>query len=154
MRNALNKCIELIVSILQNDSEVNTITLMEDEDSIDFDKKNIYNIVNVNLVSVNFDEKTIGFEVTALAQRDEVKTTITNKLLGNDNRINNFQSVHSILNNLIKSLRLNRNEFDIEYISSSEPVIFKKAFTNGLDGMTIDIVLNYPDNYTTVCNDC
>lgn len=154
MRNALNKCIELIVSILDADSDVNTITLMEDEDSIDFDKKNIYNLVNVNLISINFDEKTIGFEVTALAQRDEVKTTITNKLLGNDNRIDNFQSVHSILNNLIKSLRLNRNEYDIDYVSSSEPVIFKKAFTNGLDGMTVDVVLNYPDNNTTVCDDC
>jgi len=154
MRNAVYKAIELIVSILENDSDVKTITLMENEDSIDFDKKNIYSLVNINLVSANFDDKTLGFEITALAQRDEVKTVITNKLLGNDNRIDNMTAIHSILNNLCKSLRLNRNEFDIDYVSSTEPVIFNKAFTNGLDGMTLDIVLNYPDNTTTVCDDC
>ena len=154
MRNAVYKAIELIVSILENDSDVKTITLMENEDSIDFDKKNIYSLVNINLVSANFDDKTLGFEITALAQRDEVKTVITNKLLGNDNRIDNMTAIHSILNNLTKTLRLRNNEFGIDYVSSTEPVIFNKAFTNGLDGMTLDIVLNYPDNETTVCDDC
>lgn len=154
MRNAIYKAIELIATILEADSDVQTITLMESEDSIDFDKKNIYNLVNINIVSANFDDKTIGFEITALAQRDEVKTKITNKFLGNDNRIDNMTAVHSIINNLIKNLRLQRNEFDIEYVSSTEPTIFNKAFVNGLDGMTIDLVLSYPDNDTTVCDGC
>jgi len=154
MRNAIYKSIELIATILQDDNDVKTITLMESEDSIDFDKKNIYNLVNINIVSANFEDKTIGFEITSLAQRDEVKTTITNKFLGNDNRIDNFTAIHSILNNLIKKLRLTRNEFDIEFVSATEPVIFNKAFVNGLDGMTLDIVLNYTDNETTVCDGC
>jgi hypothetical protein len=154
MRNPIYNCIELIATILQNDSDVNTITLMESEDSIDFDKKNIYNLVNINIVSANFETKTIGFEITALAQRDEVKTTITNKFLGNDNRLDNFASIHSILNNLTKKLRLTRNDFDIEFESATEPTIFNKAFTNGLDGMTLDLVLSYPDNDTTVCDGC
>jgi hypothetical protein len=153
MRNAVSNCIELLVGYLNDDVDVNTITIFNDETDIDFDKKNIYNLVNINIVSANFESKQIGFEILFITQRDDVKTTITNKLLGNDNRVDNIQVAHSVLNNLVKKLRLLNNDYDINFISATEPQIFFKAYTNGMDGMTIDIVLDYPDNDTNVCCD-
>ena len=153
MRNAVSNCLELLVGYLNEDVDVNTITIFNDETDIDFDKKNIYNLVNINIVSANLESKQIGFEILFITQRDDVKTTITNKLLGNDNRVDNIQTAHSVLNNLVKKLRLLNNDFDIDFVSSTEPQIFFKAYTNGMDGMTIDIVLNYPDNDINVCCD-
>lgn len=153
MRNAVSNCIELLVGYLNDDVDVNTISIFNDETDIDFDKKNIYNLVNINIVSANFESKQIGFEILFITQRDDVKTTITNKLLGNDNRVDNIQVAHSVLNNLVKKLRLLNNDYDINFISATEPQIFFKAYTNGMDGMTIDIVLDYPDNDTNVCCD-
>lgn len=153
MRNAVSSCLELLVGYLNEDVDVNTITIFNDETDIDFDKKNIYNLVNINIVSANFESKQIGFEILFITQRDDVKATITNKLLGNDNRVDNIQVAHSVLNNLVKKLRLLNNDFDIEFVSATEPQIFFKAYTNGMDGMTIDVVLNYPDNDTNVCCD-
>jgi hypothetical protein len=153
MRNAISNCLELLVGYLQQDIDVNTITIFQTDDDIDFNKKNIYNLVNIGIVSSNFETKTIGFEVLFITQRDEVKTTITNKLEGNDNRVDNIQTAHSVLNNLVKKLRLLNNDYDIQFISATEPQIFFKAYTNGMDGMTIEIVLQYPDNNTNVCCD-
>ena len=153
MRNAVSNCLELLVGYLNEDVDVNTITIFNDETDIDFDKNNIYNLVNINIVSANFESKQIGFEILFITKRNDVKTTITNKLLGNDNRVDNIQTAHSVLNNLVKKLRLLNNDFDIDFVSSTEPQIFFKAYTNGMDGMTIDIVLNYPDNDTNVCCD-
>lgn len=153
MRNAVSNCLELLVGYLNSDIDVNTITIFNTDDDIDFNKKNIYNLVNIGIVSSNFENKTIGFEILFITQRDDVKTTITNKLEGNDNRVDNIQTAHSVMNNLVKKLRLLNNDFDIQYISSTEPQIFFKAYTNGMDGMTIEIVLQYPDNDTNVCCD-
>jgi hypothetical protein len=153
MRNAVSNCLELLVGYLQQDIDVNTITIFQTDDDIDFNKKNIYNLVNIGIVSSNFETKTIGFEVLFITQRDDVKTTITNKLEGNDNRVDNIQCAHSVLNNLVKKLRLLNNDYDIQFISATEPQIFFKAYTNGMDGMTIEIVLQYPDNNTNVCCD-
>jgi hypothetical protein len=153
MRNAVNNCLELLVGYLQEDIDVNTITIFQTDDDIDFNKKNIYNLVNIGIVSSNFESKTIGFEVLFITQRDDVKTTITNKLEGNDNRVDNIQTAHSVMNNLLKKLRLLNNDYDIQFISTTEPQIFFKAYTNGMDGMTIEIVLQYPDNDTNVCCD-
>jgi hypothetical protein len=153
MRNAVNNCLELLVGYLQEDIDVNTITIFQTDDDIDFNKKNIYNLVNIGIVSSNFESKTIGFEVLFITQRDDVKTTITNKLEGNDNRVDNIQTAHSVMNNLLKKLRLLNNNYDIQFISATEPQIFFKAYTNGMDGMTIEIVLQYPDNDTNVCCD-
>jgi hypothetical protein len=153
MRNAVNNCLELLVGYLNEDIDVNTITIFQTDDDIDFNKKNIYNLVNIGIVSSNFESKTIGFEVLFITQRDDVKTTITNKLEGNDNRVDNIQTAHSVMNNLLKKLRLLNNDFDIQFISATEPQIFFKAYTNGMDGMTIEIVLQYPDNDTNVCCD-
>lgn len=153
MRNAVNNCLELLVGYLNDDIDVNTITIFQTDDDIDFNKKNIYNLVNIGIVSSNFESKTIGFEVLFITQRDDVKTTITNKLEGNDNRVDNIQTAHSVMNNLLKKLRLLNNNYDIQFISATEPQIFFKAYTNGMDGMTIEIVLQYPDNDTNVCCD-
>lgn len=153
MRNAISNCLELLVGYLQSDIDVNTITIFNTDDDIDFNKKNIYNLVNIGIVSSNFENKTIGFEVLFITQRDDVKTTITNKLNGNDNRVDNIQTAHSVMNNLVKKLRLLNNDWNIQYVSSTEPQIFFKAYTNGMDGMTIEIVLQYPDNETDVCCD-
>ena len=142
MRNAVSRCLEVLVGYLDSDVDVNTITIFNTEDDIDFNKKNIYNLVNINIAGANFQEKNITFEVLFITQRDKVKETITSKLLGNDNRVDNIQTAHSVLNNLVKSLELKRNDYDIDLASSTEPQIFFNSYTNGMmDGL--DITLNY-----------
>jgi len=151
MRNAVSRCLDVMVGYLNDDIDVNTITIFNTEDDIDFNKKNIYNLVNINIVGANFQDKNISFEVLFITQRDKVKAVITDKLNGNDNRVDNIQTAHSVLNNLVKSLELKRNDYDIELVSATEPQVFFNSYTNGMDGMVLDLTLNYPDNDTNVC---
>jgi hypothetical protein len=153
MRNAVYKGLEVLAGYINEDIDVNTITTME-EDEIDFNKKDIFPMANIRLTGANFDNQTINFEVTYLDIRDVVKTVITDKYNGNDNRWDNINQGHSVLNSLVTKLKLRRNQYDIELASTSEPVMFLGAFNNMLDGYSLIITLSYPNNKNYECEEC
>jgi hypothetical protein len=153
MRNSVYKGLEVLAGYLNEDIDVNTITTIE-EDEIDFNKKDIFPMANIRLTGANFDNQTMNFEVTYLDIRDVVKTVITDKYNGNDNRWDNINQGHSVLNSLVTKLKLRHNQYDIELVSTSEPVMFLGAFNNMLDGYSLIITLSYPNNKNNECEEC
>jgi len=153
MRNAVYKCLEVLAGYLNEDIDVNTIMSAE-EDEIDFNKKDIFPLANIRFNGANFDTQQMTFEVTYLDIRDIVKTVITDKFNGNDNRWDNINQAHAVLNSLVTKLKLRRNEYDIEIESTSEPLLIVGGFSNMLDGMSLIITLTYPNNQTNECKEC
>ena len=153
MRNAIYKGLEVLAGYLNEDIDVNTIMSAE-EDEIDFNKKDIFPLVNIRLNGTNFDSHQMTFEVTYLDIRDVVKTTITDKYKGNDNRWDNLNQAHSVLNSLVTKLKLRRNEYDIELVNASDPQLIVGGLNNILDGLSLVITLNYPNNQTNECKEC
>jgi hypothetical protein len=153
MRNAVYKGLEVLAGYLNEDIDVTTIMSAE-EDEIDFNKKDIFPLANIRFNGANFDNQQMTFEVTYLDIRDIVKTVITDKFNGNDNRWDNINQAHAVLNSLVTKLKLRRNEYDIELESTSEPLLIVGGFSNMLDGMSLIITLTYPNNKNYECEEC
>jgi hypothetical protein len=153
MRNAVYKGLEVLAGYLNEDIDVNTIMSAE-EDEIDFNKKDIFPLANIRFNGANFDNQQMTFEVTYLDIRDIVKTVITDKYNGNDNRWDNINQAHAVLNSLVTKLKLKRNEYDIEIESSSDPLLILGDLSNKLDGMSLIITLTYPNNKNNECIEC
>lgn len=153
MRNAIFKAMQLIASILNEDIDVRTIYSIE-ADELDQNKKEQFPMANILLSGIDFNESNLVFEVTYLDIRDKSKLGITDKFEWNDNRWDNWSQAHSVFQNLINKLKLQRHEGDLEYVSSSEPQIVSNAFNNGLDGLIMQVTLYYPNNKITICEQC
>ena len=153
MRNAIFKALQLIASILNEDIDVKTIYSIE-ADELDQNKKEQFPMANILLSGIDFNESNLVFEVTYLDIRDKSKELVTDKFEWNDNRWDNWSQAHSVFQNLVNKLKLQRHEDDLEYVTSTEPQIVSNAFNNGLDGLIMQITLYYPNNKTTICEQC
>jgi hypothetical protein len=153
MRNAILKGLEIIANYLQEDPDVISIQAVDD-DELDVNKREIYPLVNIRLNGVNLDDNTMTFEVTALDIRNKKKTVERDAFNLHDDRWDNWAMCLNILKSLRDKLEIRRNENDIEFVASNEPLIFSNAMQNGLDGMSVIITLNYPNNTINLCKDC
>ena len=153
MRNAILKGLEIIANYLQEDPDVISIQAVDD-DELDVNKREIYPLVNIRLNGVNLDDNTMTFEVTALDIRNKKKTVERDAFNLHDDRWDNWAMCLNILKTLRDKLEIRRNENDIEFVSSNEPLIFSNAMQNGLDGMSVILTLNYPNNTINLCKEC
>jgi hypothetical protein len=153
MRNAILKSLEIIANYLQEDSDVVSIQAVND-DELDVNKRDIYPLVNIRLQGLSLDNNTIQYEVTALDIRNKKKTTERDAFNLPDDRWDNWTMCHNILKTLRDKLEIRRNESDIEFVSSTEPLIFSNALQNGLDGLSVIITLEYPNNTIDLCKEC
>jgi hypothetical protein len=153
MRNAILKGLEIIANYLQEDPDVISIQAVDD-DELDVNKREIYPLVNIRLNGVNLDDNTMTFEVTALDIRNKKKTVERDAFNLHDDRWDNWAMCLNILKSLRDKLEIRRNENDIEFVSSNEPLIFSNAMQNGLDGMSVILTLNYPNNTINLCKEC
>tara|TARA_R110000868_G_scaffold203335_1_gene451162 strand:- start:736 stop:1179 length:444 start_codon:yes stop_codon:yes gene_type:complete len=145
MRNVILSGLNLIVGLLNEDDRIKTI-FSANEDEIDFNKKDLYPISNVRVDSNDFNSNDVTFEVTIIDQRDTNKRAITNKLNGNDNRWDNWSLSYDVLRSIINKIDRLQNDDNISFVSSSNPVLIDNAFSNGLDGYSVLITLNFPNN--------
>lgn len=153
MRNAILKGLEITANYLQEDPDVISIQAVDD-DELDVNKREIYPLVNIRLNGVNLDENTMTFEITALDIRNKKKTVERDAFNLHDDRWDNWAMCLNILKTLRDKLEIRRNEYDIEFVGSNEPLIFSNAMQNGLDGMSVIITLNYPNNIVELCKEC
>ena len=153
MRNAILKGLEITANYLQEDPDVISIQAVDD-DELDVNKREIYPLVNIRLNGVNLDENTMTFEITALDIRNKKKTVERDAFNLHDDRWDNWAMCLNILKTLRDKLEIRRNDYDIEFVSSNEPLIFSNAMQNGLDGMSVIITLNYPNNIVELCKEC
>jgi hypothetical protein len=153
MRNAILKGLEITANYLQEDPDVISIQAVDD-DELDVNKREIYPLVNIRLNGVNLDENTMTFEITALDIRNKKKTVERDAFNLHDDRWDNWAMCLNILKTLRDKLEIRRNDYDIEFVGSNEPLIFSNAMQNGLDGMSVIITLNYPNNIVELCKEC
>lgn len=144
MRNVLLQGLDLIVGHLNNDERIKTI-FSANEDELDFNKRDLYPMANIRINSNDFNTNDVTFEVTILDQRDTNKRAITNKFNGNDNRWDNWSLTYDVLRSLINQIERLQNCSNISFVASSSPILIDKDFTNGLDGYSVLITLNFPN---------
>lgn len=145
MRNAIFKGLNLIAGHLNNDDRIKTI-FSANEDEIDFNKKTNYPMANIRINSTDFSTSEITYEVTVIDQRDTNKKHITDKFLGNDNRWDNWSLTYDVLNTLIKTIERFQNNDNIYLVSASGALQIDNAFSNGLDGYSVLITLNFDNS--------
>jgi hypothetical protein len=151
MRNAILKGLEQIAKILQEDPDVVSIQAVDD-DELDVNKREIYPLVNIRVQGVNLDLFTVTYEVTVLDIRNKKKDPTRYAFNLPDDRWDNWAMCHNILQTLRDKLSLRRT--DLDYVNANEPLIFSNAMHNGLDGMSVIITLEFPNNENNNCAEC
>ena len=121
--------------LLESNPLVHTIT-HGTPDLIDIDKKNIYPLAHLNVISSSVQPGVVvfSFEITILDIRNVSKVQVQDKFLGNDNELDNLNTCHAIMNYVITKMKLQNNDYNIELINEPqlEPMLLK--FSNQLDG--------------------
>ena len=149
MRNYY-QVLDLLRTKLESDPLVNTIT-QGDITLIDLDKKNIYPLAHIQTGTATLELRTITFSITVFAMdiRDTNNTPRKDKFVGNDNEIDNMNSMLAILNRLFKSIAKLEDDFSINENPTCEP--FYESRENSLDGWAITFQLEIPNTEISIC---
>ena len=153
--NLFYTTVEMLKKRLQENPLVHTV-LFAVSSVKDLQKKNIYPMVYINPTSspwTNSQTIKYSFEIGVLSQRDNVKNTTTTKFQGNDNSLDNLNTCHAILNDLLTYLSIQNNAYDIELISVSDATPLLLTDVNTLDGWSVNITLEIPNTDIEVCNE-
>ena len=129
---------------------VNTITLVDTEE-IDFNKENIYPLVNIDFISTNPQEQNIlaDFEITIIQQRDIKPRRTDSKLLEDSNFIDNINETHSVGLKFLNVLLKQNNSENIEIESHTDLEALKNWNNSGLDGFQFTVSLSIPNEGTS-----
>lgn len=142
----VSKATNFVIDWFETNEMVNTVTVRP-QTEIDFEKSNIYPLVNVDLTVLNpiGAVHRLTYSISVFQQRD-IKPTINidNKQL-NTNMIDNLNETYSIASKFINWIRSFHNDADIDVFEVTDVIPSKNAFTNGLDGVTFSITLEVPD---------
>lgn len=154
MNNAFYLALNLIKERLESNPLVNT-TIFARLDEKDLYKKQIYPICHIIPVSAPYTTSQVThftFDIGAFEQRDIVKNeTTTEKFNGNDNVIDNLNLTSSILIDLVSYLETQNNEDRIELINVGSITPIQYNDFNILDGWTIQITLQIPNDQVSYC---
>lgn len=123
--NATNK----VISIFNDNPLVNTITT-ESSSNIDMDKRNIYPLVNIELIDSqpNGVLQTFNYEIIVMQQRDVVKDLNQTKYL-NNNSIDNHNECNQILMSFINTVSVSQD------ITISNTPTFEYIYNDGANGV-------------------
>lgn len=143
-----SKVTNYIVNRFQQDELVNTITLSS-IDLIDTKKENIYPLVAISFNGKEIDEVNFlakyDYTITALQQRDNRKVEKPNKLMDDENWIDNLNECDSICTNFVNYI--NRMEIEEIIIIDSLSILEPLSGFGGsnLDGFRFEITLSIPN---------
>lgn len=145
--NAFYDITEYLLNISQSIESVNT-TLFARSEEKDLYKNNLYPLVHINPINspLSLENGSIifSYEIGVLNQRIEDKRG-TDKLNGDFNIIDNFNTTSSIINEFISEISLNLgSKFTITEISNAEPIYYEDK--NGLDGWVFTISIGISNN--------
>lgn len=148
--NELYQVSNYVIEKFKTNPIVNTISY-EKTREIDYNKENIYPLVNVDLTDSNHLDSLLqfNFTITILQQRDIDNELNNDKLLNKDNLIDNLNETYSISNKFINAIKNNYNDLDIEIDTVSNIRMVKLSETNLLDGVQFTLLLSIPN--TTGC---
>jgi len=149
----LSNIYSFLNTYFENEVLVNTVSNVK-YDSIGSFKQTIYPLVNVELLTIPTDLEsnllTFSFRITAVAERDFDKTVKNTKLIGKDNKIDNLNAMHYILQKFITKVSRSNNEHNISIDSTTEMTPIEDGFSTGLDGFTFEVTISVP-NTISIC---
>jgi len=139
--------IEYIRASLAADPDINTVTHGAVNET-DIDKKNIYPLAHIEVTGGGLPQgfAQFNFTIHCLDQRNISKRPVVDKWLGNDNELDNLNTMFAVLNRFLTRLALQHNEYNIELVQRTNPVPVMYGFTNILDGWSVDIQLQISNN--------
>ena len=149
--NELSLINSFVIGQFQDNNLVNTISIVPTLE-MDFNKENIYPLVNIDMKQTDIQDQAIivSFTITIIQQRDVKPIKTDSKLLSNENYIDNLNETHSIAQRFINVLNRQNNTDNIEIQSLSTLRALKNYGTSGCDGFQFDIDLSIP-NYGSSC---
>lgn len=138
--NSLTKITDYIISILDSDPLVNTITDDKTKE-IDYNGNNQYPIVNIDIIKSIVTENmiSVSFQITALNQR-EYETKLSNSKYYNNNKFDNLNECHTICTRLVNIIR--RGDYvdlGIEENGVGDFTFIKLGTAQLLDGVTFNM---------------
>ncbi len=132
---------------------INTVSNIK-YDKIGSFKETIYPLTNIELLTIPTDLTTntlqFTFGITAVSERDFDKTVKNTKLIGKDNKIDNLNSMHYVLQKFVTKVSRSNNihNINIDSVTDMTPII--DDFGSGLDGFTCDVTISVP-NTIPIC---
>ena len=122
--------------------EVHTVTY-EKTSEIDFNKHNIYPLVNLDIVDAQIIDGTnnINYIITVVQQRDWESVSNNDKLLNKDNLIDNLGETFRVLQRVINGLRNNHNKYDIDIINVGTINFLKNIQSQDVDGVRVTLTM-------------
>lgn len=144
--NEISLLNDWLINHFQDNELVNTISIVKTLE-MDFNKENIYPLVNLDIKTSDVQNDVIVAEytITIIQQRDERPIKTDSKLLSNTNYIDNLNETHSIAQRLINVLNRQNNTDNIEIQELSTLRFLKNYSASGCDGVQFDIDLSIPN---------
>ena len=146
--NAYYTVTQKLKTLLLADENVNTVT-KGDAALIDSNKKNIFPLVHMNVLSVSFTSTTITFSMVleAVNLHNTSKTPTTDKFIGNDNEDDNLNSMMYVLIRLFLQLEKfgdsdGNDDFRVSRTSDLTPILAGRTNVHDGWGVTFDIEID------------
>jgi hypothetical protein len=143
MNNIVYRVTNFLVELFRENPIVGTITF-DKTSEIDFDKNNVFPLVNIDLVDSDSVTEVLNFNyiITILQDRDIDNDVNNNKLLHQDNLIDNLGECYAIGLRVINYLKYEYNEDDVEMIRQSNITFLQREQRNILDGVRFNLTIS------------
>jgi hypothetical protein len=132
---------------------INTVSNVK-YDKIGSFKETIYPLVNIELLTIPTDldtnTLTFTFGLTAVSERDFDKAVKNTKLIGKDNKIDNLNTMHYVLQKFITKVSRSNNAQNISIEDPTPMQPIEDGFSTGLDGFTFEVTISIP-NTIPIC---
>ena len=138
--NEISKVSYFVVDKFKSNPLVNTISF-EKTVEMDFNKENIYPLVNIDVVFANPEgENTVVKYILTVVQERDVDNEHNNDKLFGSNLIDNLNETNQILSKYIKEVSYQHNQYDID-VNAVTNINFLKNFRGAVDGSQVEIEL-------------
>ena len=148
--NQYSQLLYYIKQLAEQDNYINTVV----KGGEDFDKANIYPIINVVIDNANFpSDAVVSFDVILECTdiRDINKEIVNDKFEHNDNEIDNHNNTFATLNRIWKIMK---RDFNSNNITASEnPSLSKITYEqkNLVDGWELSFTVQMPNTTLDLC---
>ncbi|KAA5534308.1 hypothetical protein [Paenimyroides baculatum] len=121
-----------IIKIFNDNPLINTITT-EDSSNIDYNKTNIYPLVNIELIDSIPNEivQTFNYEIIVV-QQQEIKKDLNAKKYDNNNTLDNHNECNQILMSFLNTIRKSQT---MNLVNTPTFNYLFNASVNGIDGI-------------------
>jgi len=146
--NAYYKVLKELERLLLDDPDINTVTRGLE---IDTNKKDLYGMAHIEILSAGFTGATINFacRVMAMDIRNHSNEPSNDKLSKNDNEDDNLNTMLFVLYRLYQKLQ--DADGDYRLLSFERPVIGIEKRNNVLDGWIWDFTLEVSETIVGEC---